>query len=163
VRHWNPRANPRIPVRLACVRRAASVRSEPGSNSQLEPPSPRDAPRQTGIPIRRRHRRARSGPRHHFAKVAPKTKAPARDLSIPGPARPRGLLKGDKSEPGATSPRRPQAPQRDPKATAPKQPPDSPRHQRCLSPTTPSRPPPTHPFLSPHHLVKEHTGASGYA
>jgi hypothetical protein len=31
-------------VRLACVKRAASVRSEPGSNSQIEPPDTRLAP-----------------------------------------------------------------------------------------------------------------------
>ena len=29
VRHWNPK----IPVRLACIRHAASVHPEPGSNS----------------------------------------------------------------------------------------------------------------------------------
>ena len=32
VRHWDPK----VPVRLACVKRAASVRPEPGSNSPLE-------------------------------------------------------------------------------------------------------------------------------
>ena len=31
VRHWNPK----IPVRLACIRHAASVHPEPGSNSPL--------------------------------------------------------------------------------------------------------------------------------
>jgi hypothetical protein len=31
-------------VRLACVKRAASVRSEPGSNSQIEPPDTRPKP-----------------------------------------------------------------------------------------------------------------------
>ena len=38
VRHFTTRL-PRILVRLACVRRAASVRSEPGSNSQKIFPS----------------------------------------------------------------------------------------------------------------------------
>jgi hypothetical protein len=35
VRHWAPKD----PVRLACVKRAASVRPEPGSNSPLENPN----------------------------------------------------------------------------------------------------------------------------
>ena len=34
VRHWNPK----IPVRLACIRHAASVHPEPGSNSPLNFP-----------------------------------------------------------------------------------------------------------------------------
>ena len=36
------RSCPRFLVRLACVRHAASVDSEPGSNSRLKPESPRD-------------------------------------------------------------------------------------------------------------------------
>jgi hypothetical protein len=46
------------PVRLACVRRAASVRSEPGSNSQLHPaPARRRASIQT-TPTPQGHRRS---------------------------------------------------------------------------------------------------------
>ena len=44
VRRWWPKP----PARLACVKRAASVRSEPGSNSQLQPRRPRARGPRTG-------------------------------------------------------------------------------------------------------------------
>ena len=68
------RAEAPRPVRLACVRRAASVRSEPGSNSQLEPP-----------PV------APAG-----SIVAHGITAQGRPL---GSRTPKGPLKGDKCEP----------------------------------------------------------------
>ena len=43
-----------FPVRLACVRHAASVDSEPGSNSRLKPDVCRRVVRQTAIPIARK-------------------------------------------------------------------------------------------------------------
>jgi hypothetical protein len=102
----------------------------------LSPRPPKVAPRRTGIP----------DSRHHFAKVAPKPR-PAKGSFDPGPTRPRGLLKGDKSEPRHPSPADLGRPQRHPKAAGAKAPPTRPATcQRCLSPTTPSRPPPTHPF-----------------
>jgi hypothetical protein len=127
------------PVRLACVRRAASVRSEPGSNSQLGPPPLRRAP----------------GPTASLHKASPPDRPPA--ISRSRPRRPtRASSKATGSNP-APAPGRPKGPP-DPK----------PRGLRpatssgCLSPTTP-KPPPTHPFLPYLTLSKEHTGARGYA
>jgi hypothetical protein len=65
------RAEARRPVRLACVRRAASVRSEPGSNSQFDLPPP---PGLTSGPTRRRG--GRSAPRHHCTRPAQSARPP---------------------------------------------------------------------------------------
>jgi hypothetical protein len=70
-----PRAEAPRTVRLACVRRAASVRSEPGSNSQLDLRPPKGTPKGTG-----------AGSNGITA-----TRPPARTP-------PRGPLKGDRSE-----------------------------------------------------------------
>jgi hypothetical protein len=120
-------------VRLACVRRAASVRSEPGSNSQLHPPPLTRNPRRGG----------RSGPTASLHKAAPGP----RSLRLA----PRGRSKATAREPrqhparGKLPSRRLTAPQQQPPPAAPTDsaPPPSPG---CLSPR-PNRPPPTHPFL----------------
>jgi hypothetical protein len=63
-----PRAEAQRTVRLACVRRAASVRSEPGSNSQLQPPPAPGLPGRTGTRPQR----------HHCTRPAPKSRQPRR-------------------------------------------------------------------------------------
>ena len=106
------------PVRLACVRRAASVRSEPGSNSQLEPPSPYG----TGDPAH--DITAQGRPK---ARVSPRQK---------------GRSKATSANP-ATAPRRASPRERRTPAGADSAPPPS---ARMPEPAT-HRPPPTHPFL----------------
>jgi hypothetical protein len=86
------------PVRLACVRRAASVRSEPGSNSQFHPDingpltAVRPGPRRTGTPIKRAPPRARPDRPAPQRSVSPPSTATARSRGrdAPGhrPARP---------------------------------------------------------------------------
>jgi hypothetical protein len=122
-----------IPVRLACVRRAASVRSEPGSNSQLHPCS------------RRQTRR-------------PGSRAPSRDRA-PGPASPRrgphGITSQVLPEPGPekTSSKDDRSPSPDhaqSQATARPQArprPRNPPHPKMRK-TNGQPPPPTHPFLA---------------
>ena len=107
------------PVRLACVRRAASVRSEPGSNSQLDLPPPKVSLWGTG-----------SGPNGITAQGRP--------LATLRRPRIRSKATGPKSTPAAPTPRAPSGTFRHPK------PPENPGHrrrglrpatfpQRCLS------------------------------
>jgi hypothetical protein len=115
------------PVRLACVRRAASVRSEPGSNSQLDLPY---ALRRTGCRLQR----------HHCTRPTLGRRAAAKDP-----------LKGDRCEPrpranpGHASPGRLAAPKEQP-ATAGTTDSAPPPYIRMPEPRD-RRPPPTHPFL----------------
>ena len=89
------------PVRLACVRRAASVRSEPGSNSQFDLPPPQVLPEEAGV---RLHGITAQG-RPHAGSPAHKGRAPA--------GLPRQALKGDRLEPRAgPAPTVPAAPDR---------------------------------------------------
>ena len=124
------RAEALHPVRLACVRRAASVRSEPGSNSQLEPPSHEG----TGD----------LGPRHHCTRPAPGARSPPRH----------GPLKGDqvRTQPRPRAEPRPWNPAQARRGLRPRH-----LYQRCLSPR-PIWPPPTHPFLL-LYLSKDQPGA----
>jgi hypothetical protein len=124
-------AEARHPVRLACVRRAASVRSEPGSNSQLEPPSP------SGNGLFPAHGiTAQGSPLGPAISRPPLPKEPPQRRPVRNPPQP--------PRPGSP-PRAPQAPKKRPRAgTATRTPP---RHlSGCLSPAT-HKPPPTHPFL----------------
>jgi hypothetical protein len=125
-----PRAEALRTVRLACVRRAASVRSEPGSNSQLQPPSHKG----TGS-ISAHDITAQGRPQAH---LTPRPRAAQRRPGAhpaPAPRRPSPQTEKNLSQrntpargPGATS-----AP-----ATL----------ARMPEPATP-KPPPTHPFLVP--------------
>jgi hypothetical protein len=89
------RAEARRPVRLACVRRAASVRSEPGSNSQFDLPPPQVAPDEAGV-------------RLHGITAQGRPQAPPTGGCPQGPrtrrVAPAGALKGDSIEPRAAPP-----------------------------------------------------------
>jgi hypothetical protein len=114
-------AEARHPVRLACVRRAASVRSEPGSNSQLEPPSP------SGNGLFPAHGiTAQGSPLGPTISRPPLPKEPPQRRPVRNPPQP--------PRPGSP-PRAPQAPKKRPRAgTATRTPP---RHlSGCLSPAT---------------------------
>ena len=111
------RAEARRPVRLACVRRAASVRSEPGSNSQFDLPPPQVWPEEAGV---RLHGITAQG---RPKAVAPQRRSPpwaAHPPGSPGRRSPAGLprqaLKGDRLEPRARVPPRP-SPRRPTRAT----------------------------------------------
>jgi hypothetical protein len=103
------RAEALHPVRLACVRRAASVRSEPGSNSQLEPPAPPDpataVPRPQPAPIAPGTRRScdRPWPTASLIKAGPPPTPRGPDLAVE-PTCPKGRA------PQRRPARRPQGP-----------------------------------------------------
>jgi hypothetical protein len=121
-----------IPVRLACVRRAASVRSEPGSNSQLHPCSRR----QTRRP---RQPRSLTGPRPRSGQPAPR--APRHHE--PGPPRTRSGENPSKDDRSPKPRPRPKPSHRPTPSPAPTQEPAS--SQDAQDQRHP--PPPTHPFL----------------
>jgi hypothetical protein len=126
-----------IPVRLACVRRAASVRSEPGSNSQLHPRPGQDLP----VAHRRRTNDDRTRPGRPSRGPYGITRA------LP-PLRPL-LAQVSENLKGRPVPR-PTRPQPDTKRqTATRPDPETRLNPRCARPTAP-QPPPTHPFLTPH-------------
>jgi hypothetical protein len=130
-----------IPVRLACVRRAASVRSEPGSNSQLHPSSRPGPPGRAPPPHQRRPHPTRP----------PKPGALRHHRALP-PLRPL-LAQVSENLKGRPVPR-PTRPQPDTKRqTATRPDPETRLNPRCARPTA-IQPPPTHPFL-PSTLSKE--------
>jgi hypothetical protein len=129
------------PVRLACVRRAASVRSEPGSNSQLHPSSRPGPPGRAPPPHQRRPHPTRP----------PKPGALRHHRALP-PLRPL-LAQVSENLKGRPVPR-PTRPQPDTKRqTATRPDPETRLNPRCARPTA-IQPPPTHPFL-PSTLSKE--------
>jgi hypothetical protein len=130
-----------IPVRLACVRRAASVRSEPGSNSQLHPRPGQDLPvahRRRTNDDRTRPGRPSRGPYgitelfRHFGHSWPKFRKTSKADRSPDPPRPQPDTK---------------------RQTATRPDPETRLNPRCARPTA-IQPPPTHPFL-PSTLSKE--------
>ena len=105
-----------LPVRLACVKHAASVRSEPGSNSQVHQTS--------GI-------RRRRSPTRELTSQYPSIPSP------PGhPAKPPG------TDPATTTPTRQASTHQ---AAPPAHPTPHPRHRNRSSQNTPQNPPPNHP------------------
>jgi hypothetical protein len=153
-------------VRLACVRRAASVRSEPGSNSQLGPPPPQKTPKRgNGHPAQTAS----------LAKVAPAGSPPKITRSRARPDQ--GLLKGDRLEPRATaSPatrpaqerpkRHPRARRTPDRATADSDPPPrqkrlSQRPKKGRRPRIPSKTPPPCPKNIPAPTAQEPLCSAG--
>jgi hypothetical protein len=179
-----------IPVRLACVRRAASVRSEPGSNSQLHPffptstdpteataaPSPRaTVSLETPPPSYKGHRRQvkpapAGGPfRHHIGNPRG-PRAPRVLIDNPqGPRAPR-VLKGHPQAKGLRILKGNDEPSRHPARR-----PHGSRRTRarswrpeplatfgCAKDQQPHvRPPPAHPFLPLPNSVKQQRSAKG--
>jgi hypothetical protein len=120
-----------IPVRLACVRRAASVRSEPGSNSQLHPsPTSTDPTEATAVPCRTPPPGQENPPRRGHPGLGitwprPGGLPPAE--AHPSGHRPPGL-KGNDQVPRARRPRTP--PDSKPGAAQRPASPNKPRHPR---------------------------------
>ena len=109
------------PVRLACVRHAASVRSEPGSNSQVNLERPQQKPRPQARPQNRRPAR-----KQRPAKVPRSTRIPCTNAS----------LKAQASVPARTTvppETRPKPPLPQPIAQIPGL---RPRHKPCPEPST---------------------------
>jgi hypothetical protein len=137
------RAEARHPVRLACVRRAASVRSEPGSNSQLRPPSPKVG---TGDPAQ---------PASHQGR-------PQKEQGTACPQKGRSKATDDRSQPRRQAPRPRALPKEGArKNKSPRAQPTPTRHLKMPEPAA-LKPPPTHPFLR-STLSKDQPGTRGYA
>ena len=66
VRHSSPGVTPRVTVRLACVKHAASVQSEPGSNSSVQSITFLPVPHETNLSLKAISKDKEITTREHF-------------------------------------------------------------------------------------------------